>query len=44
MPWKPFEETIRRGQSRSIKAYCATDDDDDECNEISFYINAVKAT
>ena len=28
--WKTFEETVRRGRSRSIKAELVTDDDDDD--------------
>ena len=28
--WKTFEETIRRGRNRSIKAWLVTDDDDDD--------------
>jgi hypothetical protein len=28
--WKAFEEIIRRGRNRSVKAYLVTDDDDDD--------------
>jgi len=28
--WKNFEETIRQGRNRSIKALLVTDDDDDD--------------
>jgi hypothetical protein len=30
MTWKTFEETIRRGHNRSIKAKFVKDDDDDD--------------
>ena len=30
MTWKTFQETIRRGRNRSIKALLMTDDDDDD--------------
>ena len=30
MTWKTFNETIRRGRNRSIKAYHVTDDNDDD--------------
>jgi rubrerythrin len=28
--WKTFEETIRRGRNRSIKAWLVMDEDDDD--------------
>jgi hypothetical protein len=32
--WKTFEETIRRGRNRSIKAWLMTDDNDDDCGGV----------
>jgi len=41
--WKVFEETIRWGRKRSIKAWLLTDDDDDDVSqEIFLFIVSVQ--
>jgi len=39
--WKIFEETIRRGRNRSVRAYLVTDDDDDDDEKLHVLGNLI---